>query len=455
MTELSLTCAADDYRVFCCQLSGKVRSRYHAEYAGWYRQASWNQRDFKRFPELIVRAECQQDIVATVNLARKYGKALCVRAGGHSYVGIFLQNDSILLDISALNEIQVDTTTGIARVEPGATGRQLMHQLAPLGLAFPTGHGGDVALSGFLLGGGLGINSTAWGGMSVFNVTAVDVITADGECRHASASENPELWWAARGAGPNAFFVITAFYLQCWPHPAAITSHLYSLPGKALPLLFEMLDSHQWDKQLQIMIVLAGNDQQQVVVNTLAFADSVRQADALQALFTHRIQRFKLDIQCLATEKMADFEAIYRQSEQALVCSRLRTDNLFTNRILEVSAILREQLPSQPSPQGMTMIIWRGDQTFPDAAYSATGRYFVSSYMQWDDPQQDDANRQWLNHCYDRLAPYACGHYINEFDLEGRSHTVQRCYATSHWQRLVALRERYDPEAVFPRFDTE
>lgn len=455
MTELSLNCSADDHRIFSCQMTGKVRSRYHAEYAGWYRQASWNRRDFHRFPELIVRAECREDIVATVNFARKYGKKLCVRAGGHSYAGSFLQNDSILLDISALNDIEINRKTGIARIGPGVTGRQLMSQLEPLGLAFPTGHGGNVALSGFLLGGGLGINAGAWGQMSVFNVVAVDVVTADGRRLHANATENAELWWAARGAGPNAFFVVSDFYLQCWPHPETMTSHLYQVPQAALPLLFEMLDSYDWDRRLQIMVILNGDNHEQAFVNTLAFADSRRQADELQALFTQRIQGFHVDIHCLAAELMPDFESIYQQNEQALVCSRFRTDNLFTDRILDVYAVLREQLPSQPAPKGMSMIVWRGHQHLPDAAYSATGRYFISTYLQWDDADDDERNRQWLKQCYDQLTPYASGHYINEFDLEGRAASIGSCYREANWLRFEALREEYDPTALFPRLNLE
>ncbi|WBF47729.1 FAD-binding oxidoreductase [Serratia rubidaea] len=403
----------------------------------------------------MVRAECREDIVATVNFARKYGKKLCVRAGGHSYAGSFLQNDSILLDISALNDIEINRKTGIARIGPGVTGRQLMSQLEPLGLAFPTGHGGNVALSGFLLGGGLGINAGAWGQMSVFNVVAVDVVTADGRRLHANATENAELWWAARGAGPNAFFVVSDFYLQCWPHPETMTSHLYQVPQAALPLLFEMLDSYDWDRRLQIMVILNGDNHEQAFVNTLAFADSRRQADELQALFTQRIQGFHVDIHCLAAELMPDFESIYQQNEQALVCSRFRTDNLFTDRILDVYAVLREQLPSQPAPKGMSMIVWRGHQHLPDAAYSATGRYFISTYLQWDDADDDERNRQWLKQCYDQLTPYASGHYINEFDLEGRAASIGSCYREANWLRFEALREEYDPTALFPRLNLE
>ncbi|QQP95395.1 FAD-binding oxidoreductase [Lysobacter enzymogenes] len=173
---------ADDFRTFPRQLDGKARSRHHAEYAGWHRSACWNGRRFDRFPEYIVRAQSLDDVAHSIDFARAHGLSVSVRGSGHSYAGCFLRDAGLLLDLSALDRIEIDAEAGTASVQPGVGARRLSAALAPHGLAFPTGHGGEVGLSGFLLGGGLGINFRAWGDISAFSVRAVDLIDADGAC---------------------------------------------------------------------------------------------------------------------------------------------------------------------------------------------------------------------------------------------------------------------------------
>lgn len=441
--------SVDAYRCFVHRLAGRVRSRYHPEYSGWLRQSAWNRRDFGRLPEIIVRAADVDDALETVRFAAGQGHPLSIRSGGHSYAGCFLRHNSILLDVSALNDITVEPDAMRAIVGPGATSRQLTRALDAHGLAFPTGHGGEVALGGFLLGGGMGINSAAWGGMSVFSVEAVDLITADGRRLHASATHNPELFWAVRGAGPNAFFVVTHFYLRCYPRPQ-IANHAWQLPWQTLGPLLEMIEQQATDPRLQIMLgILPPRDGNPpfLMLNTLAFADSADECQRLQQDFMRHIPAAQRTL--LSENLHGSFEEIYQQGEAMLTHERVRSDNIVTDRIYEVTRVLDEQLPSQPSPDGMTLIVWRGQQQYPDAAWSAAGRFFVSSYLQWDSPDQDEENRRWLSQLYDRLAPLSCACYINEFDLEGRSDRLERCYAPPHWQRLLALRQRYDPDGLF------
>lgn len=450
MSAVPATAFADEYRGFVAQLPGKVRSRYHPEYASWHRQASWNGRNFSRYPELIVRAASVDDIVATVQFAAHRQHSLSVRAGGHSYAGCFLQDNGILLDISALRHIEVDAHGAVARIGPGVTGRQLMAALLPHGLAFPTGHGGDVALSGFLLGGGLGINSTAWGPMSVFNIVGVDVVMADGSVRHASADEHPDIFWAARGGGPGLFFVVTCFHVRCHRLPRAISNHIYGLPAHALPQLIDAIEGHDWDPRLQIMLAMGKpqgeDDPQALILNVLAFGDSGADAAAMQSALAARLPSTHT---VLAAMPQLSFEDIYRQSEAMLVSKNYRTDNVFTDRAQDAADILASCLPSMPAAAGMTLMIWRGRQSLPDAAYSVTGRFFISTYLQWNDDADDERNGQWLAQLYDRLAPLSTGSYVNEFDLEARKGQLSRCYSAHSWERLRQLRRLHDTQAVF------
>ncbi|MEM5491258.1 FAD-binding oxidoreductase [Enterobacter ludwigii] len=445
-------CAADDYRRFVCHLSGRVRSRYHPEYDGWLRQSAWNRRDFGRLPEMIVRAQSTEDVADTLRFARKHKHKVAVRAGGHSYCGCFLHTNSILLDISALQDINIDTRNKTAAIGPGVTARQLTAALNPYGLSFPTGHGGNVALSGFLLGGGMGINSSAWGGMSVFSMEAVDLITAEGELLHANAHQNPDLFWAARGGGPNVFFVVVCFYLRCYPHPV-INNRLYQLSWQDLVPLMERIAELKPDPRLQIMLALfPGQSATSFTLNTLAFTADTEESRALQDAFISRLPVEWITMLSESTE--GTFEEIYRQGEGMLTHTRYSSDNVIISRPSEVIQKIEGAVSDCPCRDAITLIVWRGKHIYPAAAYSVSGDFFVSTYMQWDRAEDDDTVLCWLKKLYDQFRDISEGCYINEFDLENRSGEIERCYAPENWSRLVSLRRDYDPSGVFVDIST-
>ncbi|MFD4838956.1 FAD-binding oxidoreductase [Achromobacter sp. NPDC058515] len=445
------TAAADVFREYSIKTEGRVRSRHHPEYADWHKQTTWNGRSFARYPAYIVKACSEADVVQAVEFARSRRLRISVRGGGHSYSGCFLREGGILLDLSALREISIDTSARRAIVQPGVTSRELSVRLARDNLAFPTGHGSEVAISGFLLGGGLGINCAAWGGMSVFNIKALDVVTADGRVRHISADSEPDLFWAARGGGPALFFAVIRFHLACQPLPRAITSNMYRAPFHKLPSLLTAIRQIQPPAQLQVMLAVipgGGADQgRDVLLNTIAFADSTTHAKALHGALVSRLPGEWLT--AIAEDEPSGFESIYKQSDAMLVSKRYRTDNILTDDAEDAIAILARHLPLQPSAASVPLIVWRGAPTYPDAAYSARGQFFLSTYAQWNDAEDDDINRTWLKGLYDDLAAVASGCYINEFDIETRAAELERCFAPENWRRIGELRRRYDPDGVF------
>jgi len=442
------TIRADDFRTFPRLLEGKARSRHHAEYAGWHARACWNGRRFDRFPEYIVRAQSLADVASTIEFARSHRLSIGVRGNGHSYAGCFMRDSGILLDLSALKEIEVDPARCRASVQPGVTSRLLSAALVPHGLAFPTGHGGDVGVSGFLLGGGLGINFRAWGDMSTFSVYAVDVMLADGRLVHADAEQNSELFWAARGAGPVSFFVVVKFYLRCYPLPAFITSNTYGTSLDRLPDLLSEIERIGPEASLQVMLaVVPGGGGHDVILNTLAFADDSVKARQLHESLICRLPRSLVDV--VAEDEAASFESIYQSSDAMLVSKRYRTDNVLTDHGAKAAGILAAHLPDRPSPATLSLLIWRGNPVLPNAAFSTHGRFFLSTYAQWNDERDDDANRRWLKALYDDLAGAATGCYVNEFDLEERSESISCCFARANWLKLQELRRQFDPDGVF------
>lgn len=437
----------DDFRAFSQTLEGKVRSRHHAEYASWYYSTAWNKRDFERYPEYIVRAASIDDVLESVNFARLHRLRVAVKGSGHSYAGSFFHRGGLLLDMSLLNAIDVQVEQKTVTVGPGVTSSQLSAALAPHGLAFPTGHGGKVGLAGFLLGGGLGINCDAWGGMSTFNILALDVVTADGQLLHVSEDENPELLWAARGAGPCLFFSVVRFHLQVWPAPKAVLSRSYPVDAENIKHLLMALGERNDDPRVQIMLALGGAEGVPAGLSVSAFCEDSRQALALQEALHADIDPWVGEF----VEQVLDsFEPIYRQTEQAMVSKRYRADNIMTDAIAEAADMLLSGMQARPSPATFCLVILRPAHKFCDAAYSLRGRISISTYAQWNDEDEDELNRDWLRGIYDQLAKVATGSYINEFDLESRSEDVANCFSADGWRRLQQLRLRYDAKGVFP-----
>src|SRR5262245_3724643 len=183
-------------------LDGPVTWRGDRDYEPTRRGMLWNAWKPARFPDLIVRASSEQDVVAAVTFARSRGLKIAVRASGHSWCGSPLHNGGLLLDLSQLREVSIDPEARTAAIGPGVSSHGLASALAGHALGFPVGHCGHVGLSGFLLSGGLGSNSGVWG-PACLSVTGVEAVTADGQLTRADEGQNAALFWAVRGAGPG------------------------------------------------------------------------------------------------------------------------------------------------------------------------------------------------------------------------------------------------------------
>ncbi len=218
-------------------LSAVARHRGEDGYEPARRAAVWNGRLPDRFPDLVVQARDTDDVLAAVAEARRRGARIGVRSGGHSWAANHCRDGGMLLDVSRLDEVVVDRDAMRARVGPGALGNVLLERLAAEGLFFPAGHCPGVALGGYLLQGGFGWNGRVHG-PACMSVEAVDVVTASGELVRADAHSEPDLLWAARGAGPGFFGVVVAFHLRLYELPKAIANGVHVLGVEMLDEVF-------------------------------------------------------------------------------------------------------------------------------------------------------------------------------------------------------------------------
>ncbi|KAH7175208.1 Alpha/Beta hydrolase protein [Dactylonectria macrodidyma] len=150
----------------------------------------FNRRYPNRYPEVVVKAKTESDIIEAVRLARKTGSRVALRSGGHSFPAWAVRDTSILIDLGSYHQIDVDEEKQTAQ---------------EYGLIFNRGHCPDVGIGGLLLRCGMGWNCQNWG-WSYERLYVADVVTADGRLVHCNLDENSDLFWAARGAGPARLY---------------------------------------------------------------------------------------------------------------------------------------------------------------------------------------------------------------------------------------------------------
>lgn len=182
-------------------------------------RAVWNGM-IDRFPRAIVRAGSVADIAPTVEAARETGLRLAVRGGGHNMAGHGTVDDGIVLDLGGLTSVEVDPSTSLVTVAPGARGADVDAATSVHGLAVPLGAVSLPGVAGLTLGGGVGW-LTRPAGLALDRLVRAVVVTADGRRLEASAEQNPELFWGLRGGGGN-FGVVSSFTFRAVPIPPEV-----------------------------------------------------------------------------------------------------------------------------------------------------------------------------------------------------------------------------------------
>ncbi|MDH4054992.1 MAG: FAD-binding oxidoreductase [Gammaproteobacteria bacterium] len=193
-------------------MTGPVMLSGHPDYDG--ARAIWNGMHDKR-PALIARCLNNDDVSRAVTFAAERDLLVAVRGGGHSWPGKSVCDDGMMIDLSQLTDVTVDTATQRATAGGGALLGHLDQATLPHGLVTTTGVVSHTGVGGFTLGGGFGRLNRKFG-LAVDNLRAATIITADGKIRTVSADEDPDLFWALRGGGGN-FGVVTHFDFQLHP----------------------------------------------------------------------------------------------------------------------------------------------------------------------------------------------------------------------------------------------
>lgn len=432
-------------------IGGTVVARSDPTYEQVRGEMLWNQLQPARHPELIVRVDGEADIVEALRLARGQGLGVAVRGRGHSWCGTTLRNGTVLIDLSGLDDLQIDRATRSATAQPAVTGRQLSGALTSEGLAFPIGHCSPVPLSGYLLSGGMGWNSNTWG-PACANLRAVELIMADGSRITASDTEHPDLLWAARGAGPCFFAVATRFHVQLQPLPEVIHTSTYAYPLECADRVAEWAATLTLPSDVELTLFLlapAGSREYVCLLTATAFSESPAQAQrALQPLSGSPLRGRCLNA---AENQPTPFDALLHNVDGMFPeRHRYLADNAWTSASPgTVLSGLRERLAVAPSSKSVILCMLSGFAApLPDMAFSLRDRTYVACYAIWDDPRADAANRAWFDTTVALLEQCATGHYIGECDIDLDPARAARAFTPQALQRLRELRRRYDPDRL-------
>jgi FAD/FMN-containing dehydrogenase len=424
--------------------------RGQAGYEHARRATMWNARTPERYPDMIVTAQSESEVVAAVRLARARGMRIGVRSGGHSWPGNHVRDGGMLLDISGLAEISLDPQRMTATVGPGARANELLGMLFERGLFFPAGHCKGVGVGGYLLQGGFGWNGRVHG-PACQSVRAVDVVTAAGELVRADAEQNPDLLWAARGAGPGFFGVVTRFELDVHPAPAACANGVYTYPAECLE------DVYRWahdigprvPRTMELMVLIHRDEAGEIEIAVIAPVLAASEEEARQALALVEScpvrDRAKLAIPYVPVsieDLYAGITTGYPENH------RWVADNMWTHagveELLPGLRRIAETMPEHPSH--MLWMNWGESPQRPDMAFSMEDETYIAVYGGSTNPAQDQATADWATSRMREMEQLASGIQLADENLGRRP---ARFLSDENLLRLDLVRAAYDPDGVF------
>jgi FAD/FMN-containing dehydrogenase len=410
-----------------------------------------------RRPALVVRAAGVADVMAAVRFATAHGLALAVRGGGHSVAGFGTCDGGLVIDLGRMRGIRVDPARRTARAEGGCTWADLNHATHAFGLATTGGIVSTTGIAGLTLGGGLGYLARRCG-LSCDNLVSADVVTADGRFVVCSEADAPELFWALRGGGGN-FGVVTAFEYRL--HPVA---EIFGGPT-FFPLDAEVLQRYRelMAKAPEELGALLGL----TLAPPLPFIPAAWHGKPVSVLLGcwtgapeegEDIFGRRLDTWPPVVGRMVGrmpYPALNTLFDGLLPAGlRHYWKGVFARELTDGAIAAHVEYGRQIPCVETATILFPIDGACHRVASDATAfarrsdRFATGLGPSWRAAADDEANLDWGRRYYEALRPHSDeGGYVN-FMSGDDQHRVRANYGASY-ERLVAVKRRYDPDNLF------
>jgi hypothetical protein len=407
-----------------------------------------------RRPRLIIRAEDVSEVSRAVALARDNGLPLAVRSGGHSFAGHSVVDGGIVLDLSAMKVMDVDPGFKIAWAQTGLTAGEYTETAACYGLATGFGDTGTVGIGGITLGGGVGFLSRKHG-LTIDSLLAAEMVMASGEVLHVDADTHPDLFWAIRGGGGN-FGVATRFLFRL--HEVdTIVGGMLILPAtvNALASFIAAADAAP-DELSTIANVMPAppmpfvppeHHGKMILMGMLVYAGDVESGERAIAPFR------------TLTEPLADMvrpmrypEIFMPEEEDYHPTAAART--LFIDTVdRDIAGMLLEYLNGSDAPMRVAQLRVLGGAVarVPNDATAYAhrqARIMVNVAAFYEGPEDRPLREAWVADLAAALNQGYSGAYVNFVGDEGQAR-VGDAYPGATWDRLAAVKARYDPTNLF------
>jgi FAD/FMN-containing dehydrogenase len=424
-------------------------------------RALWNGMTPRR-PAAIVRCGQTQDVAAVVRFAAQRDLALAVRGGGHNVAGTAGVDGGIVIDLSDMNDVEVDPAARRVRAGGGTTFADLDAATQEHSLAVPGGVVSKTGIGGLTLSGGIGWLRRKHG-LTCDNLVAATLVAADGTVHQVDEDRDPELLWGLRGGGGN-FGVVTEFTYQAHPVgpevvAAVVVCHAdqaegalrgyrdwtADLPDEVSSIVAcgsvpedEHFPEEHWGAPCVILAACAATD----LARGEALVQPLRDLDGVIADLSGPAPY--VEIQQLFDADYPDGLRYYWRSVHLPGLSD------------EVIARLVEWLHSRPSPL-TTIDLWHLGGAMARVAPDATAYgdrsapYLLAVEANWDDPADDDTNVAWTRACIEAFEDLSTGRAYLNFPgfQEGGEQTLRAAHGEANYARLRELKRRLDPHNVF------
>jgi FAD/FMN-containing dehydrogenase len=437
---------------------GQLITTDHADYDD--ARAVWNGA-IDRHPRLIARCTGAADVAAAVRFARDHDLEVAVRGGGHNVAGTAVCDDGIVIDLSAMRAVWVDPASRAARVQGGALWGDVDHETQVHGLATTGGIVSHTGVAGLTLGGGIGWLMRKHG-LTIDNLLAAHVVTAEGDMLWASKDEHPDLFWALRGGGGN-FGVVTSFDFRLHPVGPAILAGpiLWDADDADKVLRFYRDFVHDAPDELgtvvrfgtapPLPVIPEELHWRPVVIVASCYAGPMKEAEGvLRPLRSFGVPLLDLVAPTPYVDHQSGIDSTVRHGWRyywkSTYLPELSNDlvNVFTEHAFAGSS--PRSYVAMFHLGGAVSRVSGGDTAFGNrqAAHSIT----LDAVWQ---PGEDygDHDIAWTRGFFASLNRFRDGVYVNFLGADEEPDRVREAYGDAVYDRLAGVKARYDPDNVF------
>jgi FAD/FMN-containing dehydrogenase len=407
-------------------------------------------------PAVIARPVDDADVAAVVAYARETGQPLAVRSGGHSSAGHSSVDDGIVLDLRDLTRIDIDVDGRTAWVESGVTAGDFTVEAAKHGLAVGFGDTGSVGLGGLVTGGGVGYLVRKHG-LTIDNLLAADVVTADGQVRRVDAANEPELFWAVRGGGGNVG-VVTRFRLQL-AELAQVVGGMLVLPATAETVAGFLAAAEEAPDELSTIANVMNCPPMPfvdesvhgsiVIMAMLCWAGDVEQGTAAMAPFVGLAEPHANMLRPMSYPEMYPPED--PDYHPTAVSRTMFLDGVDVGR---AKAVLDALESSDAMLRVAQLRVLGGAASRVAEAETAyahrSAKVMANVAAFYDGPDDQVAKLRWVEETSALLNTGDDRAYVNFLADEGEER-VRAAYPGATWERLAAVKATYDPQNLFRR----